>query len=256
MNPFASRSIVDGSQSVNGRAPIMRNSACASTVDLAPSGHVAEDEVLEPAVAASTHHLGLDTHLDVLRRFDLAHQVLRHPGAERRSPDDQRDAAWRSGRGGGRLDRPSWRPRRRRPRRRPAPGPPRSSRRSRRRRRGAPRGTARRAGGSWPPWPAAPPSSRTGPPSESSTRRSVVLAREAGDGLHEGEARPEHPGLAVGPLRELPTAEAAREAEVVADQRAGGGLAADRRPCRPPAWPSPRTPRTRPPRGPQAQHRR
>ena len=40
--------------------------------------------------------------------------------------------------------------------------------------------------------------------------------------------RAEHPGLLVGALGELGAADAAREAEVVADQRAGARLAADR----------------------------
>ena len=89
MNPFGSRSIVGGSQSVNGRAPIMRNERVRLDRHLVSRGHVAEDELLEPLVATATHHLGPDPHLDGVRRLDLSHEVLRHPGAEGRRPDDQ-----------------------------------------------------------------------------------------------------------------------------------------------------------------------
>ena len=54
-----------------------------------------------------------------------------------------------------------------------------------------------------------------------SVRSSVDLARQH-------ELRPEDPRLLVGALRELGAADAAREAEVVADQRARARLAADR----------------------------
>ena len=55
----------------------------------------------------------------------------------------------------------------------------------------------------------------------------VAVALEAGDRVHEGEVRPEDPGLVVRRPGEPPAADAAWEPEVVADERAGGRLAAD-----------------------------
>ena len=43
---------------------------------------IAKNQLLEPPVAATTHHLGAETNLDVVGRFDLANQVLRHAGTE------------------------------------------------------------------------------------------------------------------------------------------------------------------------------
>ena len=82
-NPCSSRSTSGGSQSVCGWAPISRKSACASTVVSRLRREIAQDQLLEPSVAATADHLGAEPDLDVLGRFDLAHEVLRHPGAER-----------------------------------------------------------------------------------------------------------------------------------------------------------------------------
>ena len=66
------------------------------------------------------------------------------------------------------------------------------------------------------------------------------------DALHEGEAGAEDPRLLVGPAGQLAAADAAREAEVVADRGAGRRLAAERRPSRSPGCAAPRTRRRRP----------
>ena len=58
----------------------------------------------------------------------------------------------------------------------------------------------------------------------------LVAARipsQTGCSLHQHEAGAEHPGLGVGALGEPPTGHAGREAQVVADERARRGLAAD-----------------------------
>ena len=55
----------------------------------------------------------------------------------------------------------------------------------------------------------------------------VALAPKAGHPLHEGEVRPEDPRLLVRLLCQTAPADPSREAEVVADQRAGGCLAAE-----------------------------
>ena len=67
----------------------------------------------------------------------------------------------------------------------------------------------------------------TGPCSESVTRIRSPSALDADHALHEGEVGAEDPGLLVRLLGEPAAAHAAREAEVVADQRARGGLAAE-----------------------------
>ena len=56
----------------------------------------------------------------------------------------------------------------------------------------------------------------------------ALEARMPVTALHQQEPGAEHPRLLVGALRQLGAAHAAREAEVVADQRARAGLAADR----------------------------
>src|SRR6185312_13906834 len=55
-----------------------------------------------------------------------------------------------------------------------------------------------------------------------------ALPAEHVDLAHQHEVRPEHPGLLIAALRELGAADPAGEPEVVADQRAGPGLPADR----------------------------
>jgi hypothetical protein len=55
----------------------------------------------------------------------------------------------------------------------------------------------------------------------------VADPTEVGHAMHEGEVRPEDPGLLVGLLSEPSPADAAREAQVVADQRTRGGLSTD-----------------------------
>ena len=92
----------------------------------------------------------------------------------------------------------------------------------------APRAPGCRAGGRRRRW-RAPRSGR----SPRRRRRSRARAGRAPCGArstsrHQQEARAEDPGLLVGALGELGAADAAGEAEVVADQRAGAGLPADR----------------------------
>ena len=58
--------------------------------------------------------------------------------------------------------------------------------------------------------------------------RSVALGAEPLHLAHEGVLRPERPRLLEGAVGEVGAADPAREAGVVADQRAGAGLAADR----------------------------
>src|SRR4051794_38567903 len=57
----------------------------------------------------------------------------------------------------------------------------------------------------------------------------VALGSQLVDATAEQELRPEHPSLLVGPLSELGSTHAPGKAEVVPDQRARPGLAADRR---------------------------
>jgi hypothetical protein len=55
-----------------------------------------------------------------------------------------------------------------------------------------------------------------------------AVGPQAGRGLCVDELGAEHHRLLGGPRRQVPAADAAREAEVVADQGGGAGLAADR----------------------------
>ena len=54
---------------------------------------VAQDQLLEPAIASSADHGRAHTHLHVRRRLDRLHQVVRHPGPQRRRAHDERHAA-------------------------------------------------------------------------------------------------------------------------------------------------------------------
>ncbi len=92
-NPCSSRSMSGGSQSVFGWAPIRRKSACRLDRGFCLRPDVAQHQVLEPSVAATAHHLAAEPRLDIVGRLDLAHEVLRHPGAERIGPHHQRDGA-------------------------------------------------------------------------------------------------------------------------------------------------------------------
>ena len=58
----------------------------------------------------------------------------------------------------------------------------------------------------------------------------IVLASDVGDRLHEGEPGPEDPCLVVGLPGQIPSADAPREPQVVADEGAGGRLASDAAP--------------------------
>ena len=72
-----------GSQSVFGRAPIIRKSASAVDGLGRAVVAVAQVEALQPAVSPAADDLGPEPHLDVGRRLDLLHQVVRHPRVER-----------------------------------------------------------------------------------------------------------------------------------------------------------------------------
>ena len=65
-------------------------------------------------------------------------------------------------------------------------------------------------------------------PSQTDHVRLALAPQPITDSRLSSELDPEHPRLLVGPLRELGAADAAREPEVVADQRARARLAADR----------------------------
>ena len=167
-------------------------------------------------------------------RFDLSHEVLRHPRAERVGPDDQRDPLSRTGRGGARPARPSSRRRRRR----------RRARHARRLDVGAAVEHARavqrlqrrgsRVAGTRRRWRAAPRGLRTASAVGQGDGQAGVVAPEIRDALQEGEVGAEDPRLLVRLPGEPATAHASREAEVVADQRARGRLPADARPGRRP----------------------
>ena len=93
MKPCGSRSMSEGSQSVQGCAPISRNRACASTRRLGAGREIAQDQMLEPPVSTTADHFGAEAYLDVLRRLDLVDQVLRHLRAQRTPSDHERDPA-------------------------------------------------------------------------------------------------------------------------------------------------------------------
>ena len=165
---------------------------------LAAAGAVAQHEVLEPAVAAAADDLGADPDVELRRRLDLVHEVLRHPRVERLRPHDERDAPGVPGEvqrrlaGGVRaaddVDLAARHGRRLGAR----------CRRRRRRRRSAPRARGCRAAGTWRRWRAARRRGRaTRPLSERVTVELAVLAPEVGDALQEGEVRAEDPGLLV-----------------------------------------------------------
>ncbi len=225
-NPCSSRSTSAGSQSVLGWAPISRKSAFASTAASVSRPGVAQHQVLEPAVAAAAHHLAAESGLDVVGRLDLTSEVLGHPGAERIGPHHERDGAGVAGevqRGlprrvgasddedvatrvcrclGCRTPVEHARPDQRLQRRHVEPAIPGAHRQDH-------RGAAHRAAVGQRDHELAP------------------VTREPGDRLHEHELRPEHPRLVVRALGQLPAADAAREPEVVPDERARRGLAAD-----------------------------
>ena len=64
-NPWSSRSTESGSHSVCGRAPIMTNRPSACDGLVVAVGAVAEHEMLEPRVPATTHDLGVDPDVEL-----------------------------------------------------------------------------------------------------------------------------------------------------------------------------------------------
>ncbi len=224
--PRSSLAISGGSQSVRGRAPIMRKSPSAGTVCSAPVPRSRSTRCSSrPAPPPSTTSVPRRTSI-VRCRLHLSDEVLRHPCIERGCADDQRDARRvprEMERGlprrvraadhvglaaghGGRLRRGASvehaRAVQRLERRDPDPLV-----------RGA-RGEQHRA--------AADASAvREG------DRQAGVISPELRDVLHEGELGAEDPRLLVRLAGEPTTAHAPSEAEVVADEGARGRLAAD-----------------------------
>ena len=244
-NPRSSRAISAGSQSVCGRAPIMRKSPSAPTVSSLPVSRFAQHEVLEATVPAAADDLG--------RRGGRRASVSPPPGARGTAtspppsdlgPHDERDVRCVPGE----VERGLPRRVRASDARRHHP-----ARHARRLRRGAavehagaverlqlgdPDALVRGAGREQHARAPMRPLSERVTANPSSSRWSI------GDALQEREVGAEDPRLLVRLLREPPAAHAAREPEVVADQRARGRLAADARPGRRPACGSPRTRRT------------
>ena len=56
-------------------------------------GALAQDQLLQMALASPADHLGARAHLHVRRRLDCSHQVVRHPRLERRRAHDEGDAS-------------------------------------------------------------------------------------------------------------------------------------------------------------------
>ena len=193
-----------------------------------PAGTRTEGQSLQPAVHASTSpdHLGPEAHSDVGRAFDLPHQVVRHPFVERLSPHHERH-------------------------------PPGVFGQVQRRLAGGVRAAddihllidrrGRLGGGAAveDPFPDQSLDLRDTQPAVGGARseddragadlaavgerdvKTVALAPNRGRVVHEGELGAEDPSLLVGALRQPTTADAARKAQVVAYQRAGGRLATD-----------------------------
>ena len=189
-------------------------------------GEVAQHEVLEPPVAAAAHDLAAEPHLDVGRRLDLPHQVVRHAGAQRRGPDHERDRPCVAGevqRGlPGRVG--------------PAHDVDVVAHESGRFRGGA---AVVHAGTVQVLELRDLDAAIAGAHGEEHRPRAdgfgvrqrddelVAVPVDARDRVHEREVGAEDPRLLVGRPGESPAADPAGEAEVVPDQRAGGGLAAD-----------------------------
>ena len=187
---------------------------------------VAQDQLLEVTVAASADHGGARAHLHVRRRLDRLHQVVRHPGPQRRSAQDERDAVRVAREMQGRLTggvSAAGDERLLALQRRGLGG--RATVEDARAAQALQRGNVQAAVG------------RTrcenhrsrgdAPPALDRESQPISRASQGGHSMHEQEARAEGDRLLVGLLGETAAADAHREAEVIADQRARPDLSAD-----------------------------
>ena len=257
MNPPSPRASSAGSQSVFGWAPIIRKSSSAANRLRRAVGAGPENQALQPAVLAlaSADDLGPEAHVYVGRAFDLPHQVVRHPLVERLGSHHERHPPGVFGEVERRLaggiraadDVRLLIHRRRRLGDGAAVEDPRPDQ-------GLELGDAEPAVGG-----ARREDDRAGADLAAvgeADVEAVAVAPDPGRVVHEGELGAEDPRLLVGALRQPPTADAARKAEVVADQRARGRLPADPAARRRPASGSPPRRRRPPPRGRPARRRR
>ncbi len=225
-NPWLSRAMSWGSQSVCGCAPISTKSASAATVSSSPAAASRSTSSRRRPSPPPPTIGGAGAHVDVRRGLDLLDEVVRHPRLERRTAHNEGDATRIAREVQGGL-----------PRRVPATRDEdvRSAERVGLRGRATVEdaGTVQRlerrdaeaaiacAGGE----------DHDGGADAAAVRERegelLALARERGRSMHEHEARSEDGGLLVRLLGQPTPAHPAWEAEVVADQRAGPGLSPD-----------------------------